>query len=251
MVTKQRARNDDVQMSLNIKMLNGDELHKFKTKSNVEYLVIELGDLEERIPHFTDAIRAAMRAAIVSLTTAFPNEKNEGLVPGEERDSANEERARIKATKHKEPVDKAGIGDSENAQRARRRAERLEKLNISIIEDSVWLTANDLSQKTGFKSTNPSAGPNRWKSSGKIFAIQLQGKDFYPEYALDEGFRPLPIIKKIVMMFGERKTAWGLATWFGSDNSWLDGRKPKDMLISAPEQVLLAAKEETLRGTHG
>ncbi|MNE46813.1 hypothetical protein D3C80_1411730 [compost metagenome] len=156
-----------------------------------------------------------------------------------------------KVAKDITPVVEAETHRSEKTERQRRHAERLAKHNAAIIEDSVWLTAHDLSQKTGFTSANPSAGPHRWKSSGKIFAIQLQGKDFYPEYALDEGYRPLPIIKKIILMFGERKTSWGLATWFGADNSWLGGRKPKDMLISAPEQVLLAAREETLRGTHG
>jgi hypothetical protein len=253
MVIKRQARQG-IQTSLNIQTISGDELHKLEAKSNAEYLVIELGDLEGRIPHFTDAIKAAMKAAIISLTTAFSGYADEtpsSLTPRKEENNTNKTAKLTTAAKDKTPAVEAEPYYSEKTERQRRHAERLAKHNAAIIEDSVWLTANDLSQKTGFKSTNPSAGPNRWKSSGKIFAIQLQGKDLYPEYALDEGFRPLPIIKKIILMFGERKTPWGLATWFGAENSWLGGRKPKDMLISAPEQVLLAAREETLRGTHG
>lgn len=233
MVIKLRAHNP-TQMSLNIKTLSGNELLKFKAKSNAEYLIVELGDMEERVPHFTDAITAAMKAAITSLAMAFPAEVA--------RDTVNVTPA--------VPQEK-GQRTREQTERELRHAERLARLNAAILDDAVWLTANDLSKKAGFASTNPSAGPNRWKSSGKIFAIQLQGKDFYPEYALDEGFHPLPIVKKILSMFGERKTAWGLATWFGVDNGWLGGSKPKDMLLSAPEQVLLAAKEEALRATHG
>lgn len=237
MVIKLRAHNP-TQMPLNIKTLSGDELLKFKAKSNAEYLIVELGDMEGRVPHFTDAIAAAMKAAITSLITAFPADASPAVL----QDNANATAA--------VPQEK-GQRTGEQTERERRREERLARLNAAILDDAVWLTANDLSKKAGFSSTNPSAGPNRWKSSGKIFAIQLQGKDFYPEYALDEGFHPLPIVKKILSMFGERKTAWGLATWFGVDNGWLGGRKPKDMLLSAPEQVLLAAKEETSRATHG
>jgi hypothetical protein len=195
-----------------------------------------------------------MKAAIASLATAFSGDA--GVIspcsePQKEVKGRDKTAKSAAVAKDKTPTVQASTHQNDKTERQRRHAERLAKHNAAIIEDSVWLTAHDLSQKTGFTSANPSAGPHRWKSSGKIFAIQLQGKDFYPEYALDEGYRPLPIIKKIILMFGERKTSWGLATWFGADNSWLGGRKPKDMLVSAPEQVLLAAREETLSGTHG
>jgi hypothetical protein len=253
MVIKQRTRHE-VQTSLNIQTISGAELRKLETKSNAEYLVVELGDFTGHIPHFTDAIKAAMKAAITSLATAFSgcaDDTSSSLTPRKAENSTDKTAKLTTVAKDKTLTVQARTRQDEKTERQRRHAERLAKHNAAIIEDSVWLTAHDLSQKTGFTSANPSAGPHRWKSSGKIFAIQLQGKDFYPEYALDEGYRPLPIIKKIILMFGERKTSWGLATWFGADNSWLGGRKPKDMLISAPEQVLLAAREETLRGTHG
>ncbi|EPU8564774.1 hypothetical protein ACVZYT_002520 [Yersinia enterocolitica] len=108
-----------------------------------------------------------------------------------------------------------------------------------------------MSEKASFKNTNPSAGPNRWKSAGRIFALQLNGKDKYPEYALDEGFRPIPVVKKVISLLGEKKTPWGLAIWFGSENSWLGGKKPKDVLATMPKQVLLAAQAEAEGGAHG
>ena len=37
----------------------------------------------------------------------------------------------------------------------------------------------------------------------------------------------------------------------GSENSWLAGRKPRDVLITQPQQVLQAAHAKLDGGTHG
>ncbi|WP_118986373.1 hypothetical protein [Photorhabdus sp. CRCIA-P01] len=68
---------------------------------------------------------------------------------------------------------------------------------------------------------------------------------------MNEDFKPLDIVKKIITLFGDRKTSWGLAVWFGSNNSWLGNKKPKEVLRTMPEQVLIAAREELERGVHG
>lgn len=131
--------------------------------------------------------------------------------------------------------------------------ERLEKLKETILNDSEWLPAQEVSRRggagTGVK--NPSGLPNRWKRTGKIFAITSEGRDLYPAYALDIGGQPLPLVRKIIELFGETKTPWSLAVWFGTLNSWLGNKKPKDLLTTAPEQVLeaaLMAKEGPVHG---
>lgn len=131
--------------------------------------------------------------------------------------------------------------------------ERLEQLKKSILDDSEWLPAQEVSRRGNAGTTvkNPSGLPNRWKQSGKIFAITSEGKDLYPGYALDIGGQPLPLIKKIITLFGETKTPWSLAVWFGSPNSWLGNKKPKDLLISAPEKVLDAALQAKEGPVHG
>ncbi|WP_245610901.1 hypothetical protein [Yersinia kristensenii] len=55
----------------------------------------------------------------------------------------------------------------------------------------------------------------------------------------------------MISLLGEKKTPWGLAIWFDSENSWLSGEKPKDVLATMPKQVLLAAQVEVEGGTHG
>ncbi len=131
--------------------------------------------------------------------------------------------------------------------------ERLEKLKQLILNDSEWLPAQEVSRRGGASVgvKNPSGLANRWKRAGKIFAITSKGKDLYPAYALDIGGQPLPLMKKIIELFGETKTPWSLAVWFGTLNSWLGNKKPKDLLSSAPEQVLEAALSAKQGPVHG
>lgn len=56
--------------------------------------------------------------------------------------------------------------------------------------------------------------------------------------------RPLKDIRLILSLFKERKTPWGLAFWFGSANRRLRGVRPKDLLVSKSELVLMAAQDE-------
>lgn len=125
---------------------------------------------------------------------------------------------------------------------------QLEELKTSILADSDWLTASELSAKAGFRSADPDVGPKGWKAGGKIFSLKVDGEDLYPDYVLDGKMRPLKVVRLILSLFKERKTPWGLAIWFGSANRRLRGGKPKDLLISKSELVLMAAQDEVESG---
>ncbi len=125
---------------------------------------------------------------------------------------------------------------------------QLEELKARILADSDWLTGSELSAKAGFRSAAPDAGPKGWKAAGKIFSLKVDGEDLYPDYVLDEKMRPLKVVRLIFSLFKERKTPWGLAIWFGSANRRLRGGKPKDLLVSKSELVLLAAQDEVESG---
>lgn len=125
---------------------------------------------------------------------------------------------------------------------------QLEELKARILADSEWLTGSELSAKAGFRSAAPDAGPKGWKAVGKIFSLKVDGEDLYPDYVLDEKMRPLKVVRLILSLFKERKTSWGLAIWFGSVNRRLRGGKPKDLLISKSELVLMAAQDEVESG---
>jgi hypothetical protein len=42
-----------------------------------------------------------------------------------------------------------------------------------------------------------------------------------------------------------------MAYWFGSDNSFLRGKRPQDLLQSAPKRVIAAALDEIEEVSHG
>ena len=62
----------------------------------------------------------------------------------------------------------------------------------AVLENSEWLSAEQIGELGGFSKSNLAAPSNRWKQEGKIFALPYQGQDRFPRYALDEVYRPLP-----------------------------------------------------------
>lgn len=222
-----------------IQTVNGNELHTLTTRADSEYLVIDLGKVGHHHSGFDETIKVAMGAAVNAVIASM------GLIaPGVQTPKAAKAPAVMKSA---DDVARK----LHRQERSERNALRREQLNAQILADAEWLTAKELSEKAQFHNTNPSAGPHRWKSAGRVFALQLNGKDKYPEYALDEGYRPVPVVKQIISLFGNKKTSWGLAIWFGTPNSWLNGKKPKDVLKIMPERVLKAAQAEVDGGAHG
>lgn len=123
----------------------------------------------------------------------------------------------------------------------------------AILESGDWLTAAEVAGLAGLSERNPSAQPNKWKNAGQIFAISHKGHDYFPKYALDwdAGFRPSKSLAKIIAVFSAHKGAWGMAYWFDSPNSYLGGKRPKELLGAQPDQVIEAARNEVQAVSHG
>lgn len=132
-------------------------------------------------------------------------------------------------------------------------AAMLVRARKEVLESGDWLTSADIAQLAGLSTRNPSAQPNKWKKQGQIFAINHGGVDYFPGYGLDpdSGFRPMKALAKLIEIFAESKDGWGMAYWFRSDNSFLGGKRPQDVLISAPDRVIAAAIDEVLGIAHG
>lgn len=123
----------------------------------------------------------------------------------------------------------------------------------AVLASGDLLTAADIAHLAGLSVRNPSAQPNKWKKQGQIFAISHGGIDYFPGYGLDRnnGFRPIKYLAKIIEIFAGHKDSWGMAYWFGSVNSFLGGKRPKDLLSSAPDCVIEAAVDEIQPIAHG
>lgn len=123
----------------------------------------------------------------------------------------------------------------------------------AVLNGAQWLTAAQLAELAGLSTRNPSAQPNKWKREGLLFAITQNGNDYFPGYALDADmlYRPHKGMAEVIKVFGARKDGWLLAYWFGSVNSYLGGRRPQDVLASAPDLVIAAAHDEAHGAAHG
>jgi len=73
-----------------------------------------------------------------------------------------------------------------------RSAQKQAKALEAVLENSEWLTAEEIGERGEFSPSNPAAAAIRWKLEGKIFAVPYKGKDRFPRYGLDEAFRPIP-----------------------------------------------------------
>ena len=121
-----------------------------------------------------------------------------------------------------------------------------------ILQSGDFAKAADIAEVANFSIRNPSSQPNRWKKTGLIFAVPYKGVDLYPLYALElkEGAKPLPIMKKVMHVLAD-KDDWQKAFWFGSVNTYLKNKMPKDLLKSKPQEVLRAAEIEASGVQHG
>lgn len=120
-----------------------------------------------------------------------------------------------------------------------------------VMQSSTWLRASEVSARAGLSNKNPSSTPNKWKKGNTIFAINHQGQDRYPSYALGVDGKPLPVMKDILQAFSGKKAPLLIGLWFCSVNSWLGGVAPKDVIETRPQDVLNAAIMEVTPIEHG
>ncbi len=129
--------------------------------------------------------------------------------------------------------------------RAKMKAEARKK----VFDGAEWMTAAQIADVAGLGQKNPSGTVNRWKQQRHIFAINFDGQDWYPKYALGDDFRPWPAIARIMATFkdwtGER-----LASWFEAKSSTLGGERPRDVIQADPQRVIDAAERVASAETH-
>jgi hypothetical protein len=120
------------------------------------------------------------------------------------------------------------------------------RARTAVLEGGDFVTAAEIAKVAGLSTLNASAQPNKWKKLRQIFAVHHNGVDYFPGYGLDPetGYRPLKALGQVIAVFDGIKDAWGLAYWFGSDNSFLGGKRPQDVLKIDSERVIAAARDE-------
>lgn len=127
-----------------------------------------------------------------------------------------------------------------------REAAMLAKGKARILSSGDWLTAPHILKLTQLDRAAFDAQLNAWKHERKIFSLSNEGVEYLPIYAFDPsaGYRLQPSLAEVIVILAPRKNSWGMAFWFGSSNSYLGGRMPKDVFQNDLQRVLDAAKCE-------
>ena len=118
-----------------------------------------------------------------------------------------------------------------------------------VLRSGDFLNAAGIAKRAGRGSVELA----RWKAEKTIFAIYERGRDYFPLFALNPNgnYLPYKAVGKILGVFGDSLSSWGIASWFISLNSFLDDQAPKDLLASDPDWVIAAAKDEVEEIQHG
>ena len=122
-------------------------------------------------------------------------------------------------------------------------AQRNASLRAEFLRTCELLHAEQVHALYGSSAKNRAALAARWRSDRKIFAIEHQGRLLYPAFQFDEVGRPKAVIGKVLDALGRGTGPWQTAIWFTTTNSWLDRRKPVDLLEREPDRVIDAADD--------
>jgi len=78
----------------------------------------------------------------------------------------------------------------------------------------------------------------RWTEEGRIFAIH----ELYPRYQFDSRGRPHAPIEHALAALG-RRDVLRVGNWFASPNPHLGGKRPQELIATAPAFVILAVRK--------
>ncbi len=75
----------------------------------------------------------------------------------------------------------------------------------------------------------------RWAREGRIFAIH----ELFPRYQFDGRGRPHAAVERVLSVL-DRRDPLRVGNWFASANPYLGGKRPQELLGTAPAFVILA-----------
>jgi hypothetical protein len=118
--------------------------------------------------------------------------------------------------------------------------ERIDRLRSirKMLREGEWLTAAEINAAQENPPAQKSLPASDWKRRGRIFSVNHDGIDYYPRYAFDAAYRPLPVISEILKAFGAEADTWKIAAWFHFPNGYLTRNTPDGRSAMPPKDAL-------------
>ncbi|GGM16268.1 hypothetical protein [Nakamurella endophytica] len=127
---------------------------------------------------------------------------------------------------------------------AYKQARRLADVWASFAAEFPLLTSAQVAAQSGSTAKNAGSTASRWASRGEVFAVPAgDGSHRYPAFQFDQAGRPRPVIADVIRVLEGVRDRRALALWFVSNNGWLDGARPVDLLADQPAAVIEAAQQ--------
>jgi hypothetical protein len=120
----------------------------------------------------------------------------------------------------------------------------------AVFSGAEWLSAEQIGRLRDPQTKNPHGAVSRWRSEGRLFALPKGGMLYYPRYGFDEVLEPRPALARVIALL-HGYSAFRLASWFESNNGYLGGRRPREVLAPDPDAVIAAAKAHAAGPVHG
>lgn len=127
-----------------------------------------------------------------------------------------------------------------------RQAQMNAKARQHFLDTYQVLDATQVHRLSGSAANNVHATANRWREQGRVFAVTLDGRNYYPAFQFEHG-EPKRIFRDLIALVGERRQGWSLALWLAAPNRWLSGKAPTEHLDRDPEAVIDSLRQDLTR----
>lgn len=129
--------------------------------------------------------------------------------------------------------------------------EKLQRRTVdAVLNGASWLTSREVGARAAPNAANKHALASRLLKEGRVFAIERAGRKEFPDYVFDPLGNPLPVVREVLSIL-DGYTPFRLASWFESKSARLAGRRPREVLATDPDAVIVAAREHLQGPVHG
>jgi hypothetical protein len=115
---------------------------------------------------------------------------------------------------------------------------REEAIHREIMAAGEWLTAEQINARQSAPPVDRKQPASDWQKSRRIFSVIFDDKEYFAGYQFDSMCQPLPIIRDLLTVFGDRYESWTIAAWFHFPNGWIAGTGDHDGEPVAPMDAL-------------
>jgi len=127
---------------------------------------------------------------------------------------------------------------------------QLERAAVNaVLAGTEWISESEVAKST-CSAAEPCGSIDGWIRDGRTFAIDCDGRSFFPIYAFDTLGVPLPAVQDVLSVLAGY-SPWHLAFWFESTSSMLGGARPRELIATDPCAVVAAARSHRQGPMHG